>query len=163
MERDVLVKSRPLLIMEFVALALHLIGYDTSIVQARSHEFYSKIAAIRMLDQPYMTDAIEASSMGYKPQNIDIYRWNRIFSCTTKLTKINKVPHGDPPTMARLLMGHVTWQLRQCAMVSIRDVGDLDQYMFGHRVTVVRLTIAILMATPRPCGQSGNHGWIKKI
>ena len=28
-----------------------------------------------MLDQPYMTDAIEASSMGYKPQNIDIYRW----------------------------------------------------------------------------------------
>jgi len=26
-----------------------------------------------MLDQPYMTDAIEASSMGYKPQNIDIY------------------------------------------------------------------------------------------
>ena len=27
-----------------------------------------------MLDQPYMTDAIEASSMGYKPQNIDIYR-----------------------------------------------------------------------------------------
>ena len=74
MEHDVLVKSRPLLIMEFVALALHLIGYDTSIVQAHSHEFYSKIAAIRMLDQPYMTDAIEASSMGYKPQNIDIYR-----------------------------------------------------------------------------------------
>ena len=28
-----------------------------------------------MLDQPYMTDAIEASSMGYKPQNIDIYRY----------------------------------------------------------------------------------------
>lgn len=35
--------------------------------------FNSKIAAVRMLDQPYMTDAIEASSMGYKPQNIDIY------------------------------------------------------------------------------------------
>ena len=36
--------------------------------------YNSKIAAVRMLDQPYMTDAIEASSMGYKPQNIDIYR-----------------------------------------------------------------------------------------
>jgi len=35
--------------------------------------YNSKIAAVRMLDQPYMTDAIEASSMGYKPQNIDIY------------------------------------------------------------------------------------------
>jgi len=33
----------------------------------------SKIAAVRMLDQPYMTDAIEASSMGFRPQNIDIY------------------------------------------------------------------------------------------
>ena len=36
--------------------------------------YNSKIAAVRMLDQPYMTDAIEASSMGYKPQRIDIYR-----------------------------------------------------------------------------------------
>lgn len=35
--------------------------------------FNSKIAAVRMLDQPYMTDAIEASSMGFRPQNIDIY------------------------------------------------------------------------------------------
>jgi len=35
--------------------------------------YNSKIAAVRMLDQPYMTDAIEASSMGYKPQRIDIY------------------------------------------------------------------------------------------
>ena len=35
---------------------------------------FSKVAAVRMLDQPYMTDAIKASSMGYKPQNIDIYR-----------------------------------------------------------------------------------------
>jgi len=35
--------------------------------------FSSKIAAVRMLDQPYMTDAIEASSMGFRPQNIDIY------------------------------------------------------------------------------------------
>lgn len=35
--------------------------------------YNAKIAAVRMLDQPYMTDAIEASSMGYKPQNIDIY------------------------------------------------------------------------------------------
>ncbi|CAG5076706.1 Oidioi.mRNA.OKI2018_I69.PAR.g8525.t1.cds [Oikopleura dioica] len=35
--------------------------------------YNSKIAAVRMLDQPYMTDAIEASSMGFRPQNIDIY------------------------------------------------------------------------------------------
>jgi len=26
-----------------------------------------------MLDQPYMTDLIEANSMGHKPQNIHIY------------------------------------------------------------------------------------------
>lgn len=33
----------------------------------------SKIAGIRMLDQPYMTDLIEANSMGHEPQMIDIY------------------------------------------------------------------------------------------
>lgn len=33
----------------------------------------SKIAGIRMLDQPYMTDLIEANSMGHEPNMIDIY------------------------------------------------------------------------------------------
>ncbi|XP_063918835.1 neuroendocrine convertase 2 isoform X1 [Zophobas morio] len=33
----------------------------------------SKIAGIRMLDQPYMTDLIEANSMGHEPGLIDIY------------------------------------------------------------------------------------------
>ena len=33
----------------------------------------SKVAGIRMLDQPFMTDLIEASSMGYKKNLIDIY------------------------------------------------------------------------------------------
>lgn len=33
----------------------------------------SKIAGIRMLDQPYMTDLIEANSMGHEPHLIDIY------------------------------------------------------------------------------------------
>lgn len=33
----------------------------------------SKIAGIRMLDQPYMTDVIEANSMGHEPDLIDIY------------------------------------------------------------------------------------------
>lgn len=33
----------------------------------------SQIAGIRMLDQPYMTDLIEANSMGFEPQLIDIY------------------------------------------------------------------------------------------
>ncbi|KAK6635926.1 hypothetical protein RUM44_001180 [Polyplax serrata] len=33
----------------------------------------SKIAGIRMLDQPYMTDLIEANSMGHEPNLIDIY------------------------------------------------------------------------------------------
>lgn len=33
----------------------------------------SKVAGIRMLDQPYMTDLIEANSMGHEPQLIDIY------------------------------------------------------------------------------------------
>lgn len=33
----------------------------------------SKIAGLRMLDQPYMTDLIEANSMGHKPEMIDIY------------------------------------------------------------------------------------------
>ncbi|XP_002731580.1 neuroendocrine convertase 2 [Saccoglossus kowalevskii] len=33
----------------------------------------SKVAGIRMLDQPYMTDLIESSSMGHEPQLIDIY------------------------------------------------------------------------------------------
>lgn len=35
--------------------------------------YHSKIAGIRMLDQPYMTDLIEASSMSHAPQEIDIY------------------------------------------------------------------------------------------
>ncbi|XP_078490234.1 neuroendocrine convertase 2-like [Ciona intestinalis] len=33
----------------------------------------SKIAGIRMLDQPFMTDVIEAASMSFKPNLIDIY------------------------------------------------------------------------------------------
>ncbi|XP_046641856.1 neuroendocrine convertase 2-like [Daphnia pulicaria] len=33
----------------------------------------SKVAGIRMLDQPYMTDLIEANSMGHEPHLIDIY------------------------------------------------------------------------------------------
>ena len=36
--------------------------------------FNSRIAGIRMLDQPYMTDVIEAASMSYKPNINDIYR-----------------------------------------------------------------------------------------
>jgi proprotein convertase subtilisin/kexin type 2 len=35
--------------------------------------YNSKIAGIRMLDQPYMTDLIEANSMGHEPNLIDIY------------------------------------------------------------------------------------------
>jgi len=35
--------------------------------------YNSKIAGIRMLDQPYMTDLIEANSMGHEPNMIDIY------------------------------------------------------------------------------------------
>ncbi len=33
----------------------------------------SKVAGIRMLDQPYMTDLIEANSMGHEPNLVDIY------------------------------------------------------------------------------------------
>jgi proprotein convertase subtilisin/kexin type 2 len=33
----------------------------------------SKVAGLRMLDQPYMTDLIEANSMGHRPELIDIY------------------------------------------------------------------------------------------
>nr|XP_039249340.1 neuroendocrine convertase 2-like [Styela clava] len=33
----------------------------------------AKVAGIRMLDQPYMTDLIEAKSMSHKPDMIDIY------------------------------------------------------------------------------------------
>jgi len=35
--------------------------------------YNSKVAGIRMLDQPYMTDLIEANSMGHEPNLIDIY------------------------------------------------------------------------------------------
>lgn len=35
--------------------------------------YNSKVAGIRMLDQPYMTDLIEANSMGHEPHLIDIY------------------------------------------------------------------------------------------
>lgn len=33
----------------------------------------SKVAGLRMLDQPFMTDLIEANAMGHMPNNIDIY------------------------------------------------------------------------------------------
>lgn len=33
----------------------------------------SQVAGIRMLDQPYMTDLIEANSMGHEPHKIHIY------------------------------------------------------------------------------------------
>ena len=36
--------------------------------------FNSRIAGIRMLDQPYMTDVIEAASMSFRPDLNDIYR-----------------------------------------------------------------------------------------
>jgi hypothetical protein len=34
---------------------------------------YNCLEGIRMLDQPYMTDLIEANSMGHEPNLIDIY------------------------------------------------------------------------------------------
>ena len=65
--------------------------------------FSSKIAAVRMLDQPYMTDAIEASSMGFRPQNIDIYRYARGSLITVSITVVFTVaaPHGDPQTTVK--------------------------------------------------------------
>lgn len=36
--------------------------------------YNAKVAGIRMLDQPYMTDLVEAKSMSHKPDLIDIYR-----------------------------------------------------------------------------------------
>lgn len=35
----------------------------------------AQVAGIRMLDQPYMTDIIEAKSISHKPDMIDIYRY----------------------------------------------------------------------------------------
>lgn len=35
--------------------------------------FGSKVAGLRMLDQPFMTDLIEANAMGHKPHIIDVY------------------------------------------------------------------------------------------
>ena len=34
---------------------------------------YLCLTGLRMLDQPYMTDLIEANSMGHKPDLVDIY------------------------------------------------------------------------------------------
>ena len=45
----------------FFLLMLYIIFFETAIL------------GIRMLDQPYMTDLIEANSMGHEPHLIDIY------------------------------------------------------------------------------------------
>ena len=63
----------------------------------------SMIAGIRMLDQPYMTDLIEANSMGHEPNLIDIYRYANCFRYTTEQSfdkeKIISVPVGVRLTM----------------------------------------------------------------
>ena len=46
--------------------------------------FNSKVSGIRMLDQPYMTDLIEAKSMSYKPDINHIYRLLIILKIFTK-------------------------------------------------------------------------------
>lgn len=40
---------------------------------ARIHVEIAALSGIRMLDQPFMTDVIEASSISHMPQVIDIY------------------------------------------------------------------------------------------
>lgn len=48
------------------------VTYNENIVKY-VFDFLYLFAGIRMLDQPYMTDLIEANSMGHEPNLIDIY------------------------------------------------------------------------------------------
>lgn len=52
--------------MLYEQFSYRLFSFFLKVVQTR-------VPGIRMLDQPYMTDLIEANSMGHEPNLIDIY------------------------------------------------------------------------------------------
>jgi len=51
----------------------HSLYYSSDAISHERKITYICVAGIRMLDQPYMTDLIEANSMGHEPNLIDIY------------------------------------------------------------------------------------------
>lgn len=72
--------SRSLIYLIFFLRASHGTRCAGEVAAARDNDicgvgvaYDSKVAGIRMLDQPYMTDLIEANSMGHEPHKIDIY------------------------------------------------------------------------------------------
>lgn len=56
----------------FLTQAKILFGYNETSFQHKMKRF-PLLQGIRMLDQPYMTDLIEANSMGHEPNKIHIY------------------------------------------------------------------------------------------
>lgn len=111
-----------------------------------------------MLDQPYMTDLIEANSMGHEPHKIHIY------SASWGPTDDGKTVDGPRnATMRAIVQGVNEVRLLNVMILTPSKYFVLKKchrvetvwatYMYGHQETVARRMIAIVMVMLLPCGQ----------
>lgn len=109
-----------------------------------------------MLDQPYMTDLIEANSMGHEPNLIDIY------SASWGPTDDGKTVDGPRNATMRAIVKGVNevtvhffvlrFQKSMILQVSFRVDMDWVTFSFGRLEMEVKMMTAIVMDTQRACG-----------
>ena len=118
----------------------------------------SMVAGIRMLDQPYMTDLIEANSMGHEPNLIDIY------SASWGPTDDGRTVDGPRnATMRAIVRGvnEVKWKAMQFLMgFDLLGFFRVDMALvtstFGPLAMVVKMMIVIVMVMQPLCGPSAS-------
>lgn len=120
-----------------------------------------------MLDQPYMTDLIEANSMGHEPNKIHIYSasWGptddgktvdgpRNATMRAIVQGVNEVSTQSSFSCFILLFFRFIVAIRQLMFINcnVRVATVWATSMCGRRVMVVRRTIAIAMDMRHRCG-----------
>ena len=119
----------------------------------------SKVAGIRMLDQPYMTDLIEANSMGHEPDLIDIYSasWGptddgktvdgpRNATMRAIVRGVNEVSFG--------LLSYLLININLVKLINFRVEGGWATSTCGLRVMAAKTTTATVMDMRPQCGPS---------
>lgn len=108
-----------------------------------------------MLDQPYMTDLIEANSMGHEPDLIDIY------SASWGPTDDGKTVDGPRNATMRAIVRGVNevsslesfLEHKILRLKLFRDDADWVTFMFGPQEMEEKMTIVTVMDTLPVCGR----------
>lgn len=111
-----------------------------------------------MLDQPYMTDLIEANSMGHEPHKIHIYSasWGPTDDGKTvdgpRNATMRAIVQGVNEVMSGMSFRYSSNKFNNFCVIR-RVVMAWVTSMYGHLVMVAKRTIAIVMVMRLPCGQ----------